>query len=53
MEGIHYLQHVHEIPCDRCAFCTGDYRLKCAVHPSKAFTETAIHCLDYEPHQSS
>jgi hypothetical protein len=42
------LRKVHQIPCSRCAFYTGDYRLKCAVHPARAFSEEAIDCRDFE-----
>ena len=42
------LRKVHRIPCSRCVFCTGDYRLKCAVHPMRAFSEEAIDCRDFE-----
>jgi hypothetical protein len=42
------LRKVHRIPCSRCVFCTGDYRLKCAVHPARAFSEDAIDCRDFE-----
>jgi len=42
------LRKVHRIPCSRCVFCTGDYRLKCAVHPARAFSEEAIDCRDFE-----
>ncbi len=48
-DGIHRLKRMHSIPCSGCAFFTGDYRLKCAVHPMTALTEDAIHCTDYEP----
>ena len=48
-QGINYIKRLHQIPCSRCAFFTGDYRLKCTVHPSKALTENALECLDYEP----
>jgi hypothetical protein len=48
--GWHHLRKLHQVPCDRCAFFTGDYRLKCTVHPYKAFTEEATHCIDFEPH---
>ncbi len=48
-EGISRLKQMHSIPCSHCAFFTGDYRLKCAVHPIKALTDEAIHCLDYAP----
>ncbi|NCR18262.1 MAG: hypothetical protein GPJ22_13625 [Microcystis aeruginosa LL13-03] len=40
------LRKLHRIPCSRCVFCTGDYRLKCAVHPMRAFSEEAIHLVD-------
>lgn len=43
------LRRLHQIPCNRCAFFTGDYRLKCTVHPVKALTEEALNCSDYEP----
>ncbi len=48
-EGIAHLKKLHQIPCDRCAFYTGEYRLKCTVRPYTAFTEEAIGCRDYEP----
>ena len=48
-EGITRLRRLHQIPCSRCVFFTGDYRLKCPVHPCKALSEEAIDCLDYEP----
>jgi hypothetical protein len=40
---------MHQIPCTGCQFFTDDYRLKCTVHPSKANTEEAIHCCDFQP----
>ena len=46
--GWRHVYRLHQIPCYRCAFFTGDYRLKCTVHPSKALTEVAIDCVDYE-----
>jgi hypothetical protein len=48
-EGIIRLKRLHQIPCSRCAFFTGNYRLKCTVHPCKALSEDAVDCLDYEP----
>jgi len=48
-EGIAYLQKLHQIPCDRCVFFTGDYRLKCTVNPITAMSEEAINCRDFEP----
>lgn len=47
-DGLDRLKRLHQIPCSRCAFFTGDYRLKCTVHPCKALSEEAIDCLDYE-----
>ncbi|WP_205127386.1 hypothetical protein [Okeania hirsuta] len=48
-QGISYVRRLHQIPCSRCIFFTGDYRLKCTVHPYNALTETALNCSDYEP----
>ena len=42
-------QQMHQIPCTGCQFFTDNHRLKCTVHPSKANTEEAIHCIDYQP----
>ena len=50
-EGIATLKRLHEIPCANCEFFTGDYRLKCTVHPREALSEEAIGCLDYQPPQ--
>ena len=47
-EGITRLKRLHQIPCSSCQYFTGDYRLKCTVHPIKALSEDAIDCLDYE-----
>jgi hypothetical protein len=44
-----YVRRLHQIPCSRCSFFTGEYNLKCTVHPYKALNEEAIDCLDYEP----
>lgn len=32
-DGVARLRRLHQIPCDRCVFFTGDYRLKCTVYP--------------------
>lgn len=48
-DGMARLKRLHQIPCSGCAYFTGDYRLKCTVHPCKALTEEALECLDYEP----
>lgn len=47
-DGIERLRRLHQVPCSRCAFYTGDYRLKCTVHPVTALSEEAIHCRDFE-----
>ena len=38
---------MHQIPCTKCRFFTGDYRLKCTVNPHAANTEKAIDCPDF------
>ncbi|MGD1919391.1 MAG: hypothetical protein ACFCAD_11165 [Pleurocapsa sp.] len=40
------VKKMHQIPCTRCRFFTGDYRLKCTVNPHVANTEAAIGCSD-------
>lgn len=47
------LRKIHQIPCSRCAFSTSDYRLKCSVRPTEAFSETAINCLDFESKETT
>jgi hypothetical protein len=47
-DGFSRLKRLHQIPCNRCAFYTGEYRLKCTVNPCQAFTENAIACRDWE-----
>jgi hypothetical protein len=48
-EGILSLRKLHRIPCNHCAFYTGDHRLKCTVHPCTAFSIDSLDCIDYEP----
>lgn len=36
-----------QIPCANCQFFTGNYYLKCTVHPTYALTERAINCRDF------
>lgn len=45
--GIANLKRLHQIPCSTCEFFTGNYILKCPVHPKTALTEEAIGCADY------
>jgi len=47
-KGITHLKKLHQIPCSRCVFFTGDYRLKCTVNPLTAMSEEAISCRDFE-----
>jgi hypothetical protein len=46
--GFKQIRQLHRVPCNRCAFCTGDYRLKCTVHPMNALSEEAINCPDFQ-----
>lgn len=52
-EGIATLKRLHQIPCANCEFFTGEYHLKCPIHPFSALTEEAIHCSDYAPKQKT
>ena len=47
-EGIVNLKRLHSIPCSNCVYFTGDYHLKCTVHPKAALTEDALKCSDFE-----
>ncbi len=46
-KAVRHLRRLHQIPCSNCAYFTGDYRLKCTVHPTVAMSETAIGCRDF------
>ncbi|MCS7227049.1 MAG: hypothetical protein NZ821_08675 [Gloeomargarita sp. SKYB31] len=46
-DGVELLQKLHRVPCDRCYYFSGDYRLKCAVHPCRAMTPMAVGCPDF------
>ena len=48
VEGWKQLRRIHQVPCSRCAYFTGDYNLKCTVRPCDALTEQAIGCRDFE-----
>ncbi len=48
-KGWMYARGLHQIPCSRCSFFTGEYNLKCTIHPYKALNEAAIDCPDYLP----
>jgi len=45
--GVKAVKQLHQIPCANCQFFTGNYYLKCTVHPSRALSEEAIGCTDY------
>jgi hypothetical protein len=47
-DGIAHLKKLHQIPCSRCAFFTGNYHLKCTVNPLTALSEESINCRDFE-----
>ncbi len=49
IDGMNHLKRLHQIPCNRCAFFTNNYVLKCTVRPEQAGTEAAIGCRDFEP----
>ena len=46
-------KRMHQIPCTKCRYFTGDYRLKCTANPSIANTEQAIECSDYRESKNS
>ena len=48
VEGWKQLRRMHQVPCSRCVYFTGDYNLKCTVRPCDALTEQAIGCRDFE-----
>ncbi len=47
------VRRLHSIPCAGCCYATGDYRLKCSVHPTSAFSEEAINCCDFAPSEAT
>ncbi|MGV0025026.1 hypothetical protein [Phormidesmis priestleyi] len=49
LSGFSKVREMHRIPCADCQYFTGDYTLKCTVHPSTALSEDAINCPDYAP----
>ena len=48
LDAIAQAKRMHQIPCTKCRFFTGDYHLKCTVSPGIANTEEAIGCSDYQ-----
>ena len=53
MDVVAQAKKMHSIPCTKCRFFTGDYRLKCTANPSIANTEQAIDCIDYQEFENS
>lgn len=53
MDVIAQAKKMHQIPCTKCRFFTGDYRLKCTANPIIANTEQAIDCIDYQESKNS
>jgi hypothetical protein len=45
--GTAHARRLHQIPCADCQYFSGDYTLKCALHPSQAGTLDAIDCSDF------
>lgn len=52
-DGLVTVKRLHRIPCANCQYFTGNYQLKCAVHPDVALTEGAIDCMDYQGFRST
>ena len=52
-DGLKNVEQLHKIPCADCRFFTGDYHLKCTVHPDSALSEDAINCIDFETESRS
>ena len=48
LDAVATAKRMHQIPCTKCRFFTGDYRLKCTVNPHVANTEEAIGCPDLQ-----
>ena len=47
-DSVQRARRMHQIPCSQCRYFSGDYFLKCPVHPHEALSEAAIGCLDFE-----
>ena len=37
------------VPCKNCRYFSGNFYLKCAVHPATVLTKEASNCADYSP----
>ncbi|MDA0673212.1 MAG: hypothetical protein O3C67_05845 [Cyanobacteria bacterium] len=47
-DSLHRARQMHRVPCAGCLYFSGDYHLKCPVHPQSALSEAAIDCPDFE-----
>ncbi len=47
-DGFRRAQQMHQIPCSDCQYFSGNYLLKCPLHPKEALSEDAIGCRDFE-----
>jgi hypothetical protein len=47
-DSIARAQQMHRVPCAGCRYFSGDYHLKCPIHPRTALSEAAIDCPDFE-----
>lgn len=50
-DGVQRAQQMHQIPCAGCQYFSGNYLLKCPIHPKEALSEAAIGCRDFESDQ--
>ncbi|GET39756.1 hypothetical protein [Microseira wollei] len=39
----------NQVPCKNCLYFSGNFYLKCAVHPGTVLTKEASNCADYSP----
>jgi len=47
-DGVQRARQMHQIPCSECQYFSGNYLLKCPLHPKEALSEAAIGCRDFE-----
>ncbi len=47
-DSVSRARRMHQIPCAGCRYFSGNYALKCPVHPYEALSEAAIGCPDFE-----
>lgn len=47
-DSVQRARQMHQIPCSECQYFSGNYLLKCPLHPKEALSEAAIGCRDFE-----